>query len=407
MLSADQMRGKIVVFAGGVRFRPPTTFTSATNEAAAIVRVAGARIPANTLRSSTWPTANMLMRSGNPQEGPLTISVTDRSAEAMLGMPVAQATLGMAGKTVRGAIVFAESPAPARNVVAIVRGTDSKLRNTYVAMGAHADHLGISPESVDHDSLHLYNEAEFAILGLLNRGQRPTPEQVARVDSIRINLDSVRRIRPPRLDSIRNGADDDGSGSMTLLEIAESFAKGPKPKRSLIFIWHTGEEKGLLGSRWFADHMTVPLDSVIAQLNMDMIGRGEAKDRPTGSANYLELVGSRRLSTELGDWVVDVNKNQKQPFTIDYTYDAPGHPENIYCRSDHFHYARRGIPVTFFTTGQHGDYHQVSDEPQYINYEHLARVGQLVHDVALRVGNAKQRPVVDGQKMDPNGVCRQ
>src|SRR5205814_1443100 len=182
------------------------------------------------------------------------------------------------GKVVHGAIAFAESPAPARNVVAILPGSDPKLRGTYVALGAHSDHVGILPgEPQDHDSLHTYNQARFAILGLVPRGVQPTPEQRARVDSIHLNLDSLRDGRAARRDSIRNGADGDGSGSMTLLEIAESFARSTaRPKRSLLFVWHTGEEKGLLGSRWFSEHPTVPRDSIIAQLNMDMVGRGEA-----------------------------------------------------------------------------------------------------------------------------------
>src|SRR4029079_6946467 len=120
----------------------------------------------------------------------------------------------------------------------------------------------------------------------------PTPEQRAKVDSIVVNVDSLHRAHPARADSIRNGADDDGSGTVTLLEIAEAFSKvKTRPARSLLFVWHTGEEKGLLGSRWLSEHTTVPRDSIVAQLNMDMIGRGEATDLPVGAPNYLELVG--------------------------------------------------------------------------------------------------------------------
>jgi Zn-dependent M28 family amino/carboxypeptidase len=151
----------------------------------------------------------------------------------------------------------------------------------------------------------------------------------------------------------------------------------------------------------------VPRDSVVAQLNMDMVGRGDKSDLPVGGPTYLQLVGSRRLSTELGDLVEAVNKTEKMPFTFDYQFDTNGHPENIYCRSDHYNYARWGIPVVFFTTGLHGDYHQVTDEPQYIDYPHMARVGQLVYDIATKVGNADHRIVVDKEKPDPNGACRQ
>ena len=406
---ADSLRGSIVVFTSGRGGFAPPAFTNLVSSAALLVRAAGASLQRNAMRNATWPTANMLMKSGSQTEVPLTLLVTQGAAETLLGAPIASATAGARGKTVHGSIVFAESTAPARNVVAILRGSDPKLRTTYVAMGAHSDHIGILPgEAIDHDSLHLYNQARFAIVGLVPRGVPQTPEQRVRVDSIRIDYDSAHRARPARRDSVRNGADDDGSGSVTLLEIAEAFARSKaKPKRSIVFVWHTGEEKGLLGSRWYVDHPTVPRDSIVAQLNMDMVGRGEKQDIAVGAPNYLELVGSRRLSSELGDVVEDVNRRQLQPFAFDYSFDAPGHPENIYCRSDHYHYARWGIPVVFFTTGLHGDYHQVTDEPQYIAYEHMARVGRLVHDVATRVANMDHRPLVDGQKMDPNGVCRQ
>ena len=407
--SPDQLRGKILVFAGGRSGFTGTAFNTAVSGAAAVVRASGASLPASQVRSATWPTANMLMRGSSQTDAPLTVLATDRAAEVLLGAPLAQVTTGMAGKTVHGSIAFAETPAPARNVVAILRGSDPELRNTYVALGAHSDHIGILPgDAVDHDSLHVYNQARFSVIGMVPRGVQPTPEQRARVDAIHVDFDSLHRAHPVRRDSIRNGADDDGSGTVTLLEIAEAFARGKtRPKRSILFVWHAGEEKGLLGSRYYSEHTTVPRDSIVAQLNMDMVGRGEARDLPVGGPNYLALVGARRLSSQLGDAVEDVNRHQRQPFAFDYSFDAPGHPENIYCRSDHFHYARWGIPIVFFTTGLHGDYHQVTDEAQYISYEHMARVGQLVHDVAVKVANMDRRPVVDGTRLDPNGQCRQ
>src|SRR5204862_7000403 len=161
-------------------------------------------------------------------------------------------------------------------------------------------------------------------------------ELAQEIAAIRIDLDSVRKANGGiRLDSISNGADDDGSGSVTLLEIAERFAKEkPATKRSVLFVWHVAEEKGLWGSAYVTDHPPVPRDSIVAQLNMDMVGRGAASDLFEGGANYLQLVGSRRLSTELGDIVEELNKKEKPPFVFDYQYDANGHPENVYCRSD-------------------------------------------------------------------------
>jgi Zn-dependent M28 family amino/carboxypeptidase len=205
-----------------------------------------------------------------------------------------------------------------------------------------------------------------------------------------------------------NGADDDGSGSMAVLEVAEAFARSPtKPRRSLLFVWHTGEEGGLRGSRHFSDHPTVPRDSIVAHLNMDMVGRGGAADILGGGPDFLQLVGSRRLSTELGDLVESVNASSSRPLRFDYSMDANGHPERIYCRSDHVHYARYGIPIVFFTTGLHMDYHQLTDEPQYIDYDKLRRVAQLVYDVASRVGNLDHRVVVDKPKPDPTAPCAQ
>lgn len=342
----------------------------------------------------------------------LTIGLAPSAVVKFLGVPLVNARPGTLGRTIHGTIRSSMTPAPARNVVAILRGSDPKLRGEFVALGAHNDHLGMRRAGpLDHDSLKAYNEAAERIYvarthqGTQSAGRGLTPEELA---SIHVNVDSLRRIRPARLDSIYNGADDDGSGSVGLLEIAEKFAlTNPKPKRSLIFVWHTAEELGLYGSEYFTDHPAIPLDSMVAQLNIDMIGRGEAADIPGGGPHYVELIGSRRLSTELGDIVEAVNRNAKHNFVFDYTFDANGHPERIYCRSDHYEYARYGIPITFITTGGHSDYHQLTDEPQYINYPHLASVASFVADVASYVANLDHRVVVDKPKPDPHGRCTQ
>ncbi|MEO8193021.1 MAG: M20/M25/M40 family metallo-hydrolase [Gemmatimonadales bacterium] len=304
---------------------------------------------------------------------------------------------------------FAGSPNPdyARNVIAVLRGSDPVLRNEYVAIGAHNDHIGTRSVAVDHDSLRAFNFA-------LTRLNAPVWDRSSRVirDSLRptisINVDSLRRLRPARRDSISNGADDDGSGTVTVLEIAEALASMPvKPRRSILFVWHTAEEKGLLGSKWFTENPTIPRAQIVAQLNIDMVGRGSAEDIAGGGPDYLQLVGSRRVSAELGDIVEQENASQKQPFKFDYQFDANGHPERIYCRSDHYNYARYGIPVTFFTTGLHPDYHQVTDEPQYIDYEHMFRIADFIEDIAVRVANLDHRPKVDKPVGDSNAVCVQ
>ena len=338
-------------------------------------------------------------------ETPAFMYATTRVAEALLGAPLAGLQPGAEGRTVSGTVRFVDTPAehPARNVVAVLRGSDPALSGQYVAVGAHNDHDGIGPETLEHDSLRAFNLV-MRPEGANSTPGEPTADQSARIRAI---LDSLRRERKPRADSVLNGADDDGSGSVAALEIAEHLAQGTRPKRSVLFVWHTAEEMGLLGADWFTRHPTVPRDSIVAQLNADMIGRGGAADRPGGGPAYIQMIGSRRLSTELGDLVDRVNAEGGHGFEFDYTYDADGHPDNYYCRSDHYMYARFGIPIAFFSTGSHVDYHQLTDEPQYINYDKLARVTRLIADVARTVADLDHRVVVDKPKPDPDGVCQQ
>lgn len=337
---------------------------------------------------------------------PLLIILGSRLTSALVRGDIETLASGTAGKTVRGNLGYVEIPAPARNVVAILPGTDPALRGEYVALGAHSDHIGVNKHAVDQDSLRAFNQALHQ-LGAADPFTRIDPAKRA---TIRVNVDSLHHIRPAVMDSINNGADDDGSGSVGLIEIAEAWknAQGTdRPRRSVLFVWHTAEELGLFGSEYFTDHPTVPRDSIVAQVNIDMIGRGSASDIVGGGPRYLELIGPRRLSTEYAHLIEQVNAAEPVPFTIDYTFDADGHPENIYCRSDHANYARYGIPVAFFSTGQHSDYHQVSDEPQFIDYDHYASVVHLVYDVARTVANRDARIVVDQPKPDPKAECRQ
>ena len=354
------------------------------------------------------PHTSLQQRSDTAASTPAGVIVSSAVADRLLGAPLASAKPGALGRTVRGSIRFTSAPTstPARNVVAILRGSDPVLRNEYVAIGAHNDHVGISKRAVDHDSLRAFNTVMRPEGAESEMSGPPTAEQRARIGAL---LDSLRKIHPAaRLDSIFNGADDDGSGTVSVLEIAEAMAAAPtKPRRSILFVFHTAEEKGLYGSRHFTESPTVPRDSIVAQLNIDMIGRGKAGDLPNGGPAYLQLIGSRRLSTELGTLVETVNTRSNLGFAFDYQYDADGHPANYYCRSDHYEYARFGIPIVFFSTGGHQDYHMLTDEPQYIDYPHMARVATLVQDIAADVANLDHRVVVDKPKPDPYGSCQQ
>ena len=258
----------------------------------------------------------------------------------------------LTGRRFSARIEMRHEPFTAYNVVAIVRGSDPRLDKTYVTYGAHYDHIGIQS------------------------GMSP--------------------------DSIANGADDDGSGSVTLLAIAKSLMAA-RPRRSTLFVWHVGEEKGLLGSGYFTDHPTVPLDSIVAQLNVDMIGRRggptagfDSRVYGASAVDRLYVVGPHAApnnqSRALGAILDTVNARQIRPLRLDYEWDSLTHPENFYERSDHFNYARKGIPILFVTTGLHEDYHRVSDEPQKIDYDKMARVGNLLLELGATLGNREARP---------------
>jgi len=272
---------------------------------------------------------------------PLLLLGTPTAGSPLLpaGWPADDRAQVLGGRRFVASLAQRRTPIVEYNVAAVVRGSDPALQATYVAFGAHYDHVGI--------------------------------------------------VAPVQGDSIANGADDDGSGTVGLLAIARALQQSPvKPKRSTLFVWHVGEEKGLLGSSWFADHPTVPIDSIVAQLNADMIGRN--------APDLLYLVGPRAApngqSRRLGAIVDSVNAASARPFHVDRTFDNPNHPEHLYERSDHFNYARKGIPIMFFTTGLHADYHQPSDEAGKIDYEKMARVARLMMDVGRAVGDAIARP---------------
>lgn len=243
------------------------------------------------------------------------------------------------------------------NVVGIVEGTDPKLKDTYVAYGAHYDHVG-------------YRE------GLAGGGRgAQTPG------------------KPD--DRINNGADDDGSGTVAIMAVARAFAQGPRPKRSLLFVWHAGEENGLLGSLYSADFPVVPIEKIVAQLNMDMVGRNRNDDPK--QANTVYVVGSDRISTELHNINEDANASLAKPMTMDYEMNDPADTESIYTRSDHYSYASKGIPIIFYFTGLHPDYHAPGDSVDKIIFDKIQRVAQLAYETGRRVANLDHAPERDNK----------
>jgi len=340
------------------------------------------------------------------------LAISRHAATLLLGAAPSTLSPGAAGPTVSGQFDIARSPVPfpARNVIAIVRGSDPRLHGEYVSVTAHNDHVGFDHFPVDHDSLRAFNRV-VRPLGADSPVRDPTAQEWTRIHAI---LDSARRLRPPRLDSIRNGADDDGSGTVAILEIAEKMAHGgARPKRSILFVSHTGEEAGLLGSSWYTDHPTVPLDSIIGEIDQDMVGRANPTDFPRGDTEpgnptHLEVVGAKRLSRQFGEVIEKANARQPLPFVFDYEYDVPGQPLQQYCRADHYSYARYGIPSVSLSRGEHLDYHQVTDEVQYIDFPDLARVTRMVYDAALALADMPTRPPLDSPKQqDPHAACKQ
>jgi Zn-dependent M28 family amino/carboxypeptidase len=238
-----------------------------------------------------------------------------------------------------------------QNVVAVWEGNDSVLKDEYVALGAHYDHIGI---------------------GI-----------------------------PVNGDSIYNGADDDGSGTTALLAMAEALAHtNSRPKRSVLFVWHCGEEKGLWGSRYFTDHPTIQLDHVVTQLNIDMIGRSKKegdtnpRNAQLSGPNEIYVIGHTMMSTELGELSETVNKTFLN-VSYDYRYDDPADPNRFFFRSDHFNYARKGIPIIFFFDGVHEDYHQPGDSPDKIDYQKMEKVTRTIYMTLWEIAGRPARPKVD------------
>lgn len=328
-----------------------------------------------------------------PIAAPAAASISNAAATKLFGKPVDQLTVGATGSAVSANwnYAFKMSDTPARNVIAVLPGSDPTLAGEYVLVGAHNDHVGTLAASVDHDSTRAVNSVTRR-QGSNDPSCRPTPDQQHQIDSL---IARARSIRPIRRDSVMNGADDDGSGTVVLLEIAEKFAS-EKPKRSIIFISHQGEESGLLGSKWFTDHPTLPLDKIVAAHNMDMVGKGHVEQVKFGGPTSLQTLGSRRLSREFGDIIDSVNAVRSETMAIDKTWEVPSNPMNRFCRSDQVNYVRKDIPVTYFSLGYAQDYHMATDEPQYIDYEHAARVGRFVHDVMMAVAMRKDKPAIAG-----------
>ncbi|MDW7695502.1 M28 family peptidase [Flammeovirgaceae bacterium SG7u.111] len=196
---------------------------------------------------------------------------------------------------------------------------------------------------------------------------------------------------------INNGADDDGSGTVSVLEIAEAFTSAKKeghgPRRSMLFMTVTGEEKGLLGSRYYSENPIFPIENTVTDLNIDMVGRVDEKHKD--NPFYIYIIGSDMLSSELHELSEDVAKKQYPNIELDYQYNAKDDPNRFYYRSDHYNFAKHGIPVIFYFNGTHEDYHRPTDTVEKIHFDKMEQVARLIFSTAWEVANSDNRPLVD------------
>jgi hypothetical protein len=292
------------------------------------------------------------------------------------------------------------------NVVGLVEGTDPALKDTYILIGAHLDHVGYSQTGGGRGSgtnacRQRSAAAQAAVVAAGRTVQRPTPARGARGEAAGRGAGGAPAApaatpavppAPPvpvdQRDLVSNGADDDASGSTAILGVAKAFATGPKPKRSIVFVWHSGEESGLYGSRYNADFPAIPLEKIQVALNMDMVGRDDCNNLEGDFTNSLFIVGADRISTDLHNLIVQTNGATARPLALDYELNDLNDPENVYTRSDHYSYAAKGIPVAFFTTGLHPDYHRITDTAEKIQFPKMTRIAQLVYEVGFSIANS-------------------
>lgn len=246
---------------------------------------------------------------------------------------------------VSGSAVKTEEKVRAENVLGFLEGSDPKLKNEVLVITGHYDHIGLTLSGTD---------------------------------------------------KVNNGADDDGSGTTGVLLLADAFAKAKKaghgPKRSILFMTVVGEEKNLLGSQWYSENPVFPLENTITNLNIDMIGRVDKAHE--NDPNYIYIIGSDMLSSDLNKIGINAN-DQYIKMNLDMTYNNRTDPNMYYYRSDHYNFAKHGIPVIFYFNGIHDDYHQPGDEVSKINFDMLSKRAQLVYYTAWDLANRAKRPVVD------------
>ena len=358
-LDAAAVRGKVVLWVTDYT-KPAPASANAVGAALlaagpkAVIRVSNRDSSAFAQRLAGQSRARTVLGDGNA--GPIRFPVIEVHERVLADMFTSAGTSAAQARASTVAIVrpldgvrvmvdmkATRKDATAPNTIGILEGSDPTLKNEYIVYSAHMDH------------------------------------------------DGVRTPRAGATDSIWNGADDDASGTVGIVELAEAFAQqGARPKRSIIFMTVSGEEKGLWGSRWFSDHPTVPVTSMVANLNLDMIGRNSGKSKGDVKQWSDTIVVIGKEHSDLGATLNRVNA--AHPELHMNAIDDIWPEENFYRRSDHYNFARKGVPILFFFNGTHEDYHEPSDTPDKIDAEKESRILKLLYFLGQDIGNAVDRP---------------
>lgn len=338
------VKGKLVmVWAGDVPAGSRKGFSAFTQQNAAMKNGAAALLVVNKNIAATKNKGNMYVNRYQKTQRINTFSISEKLAEKIMGpgyaaQKAASQTTGFTAQVYKADIALSFNkttiPLQSSNVLGILEGTD--LKDEYVVITAHYDHLGT------------------------------------------------------KNGTIWFGADDDGSGTVAVLELAKAFSKakaaGKGPRRSILFMTVSGEEKGLWGSDYYSSHPAVPLDKTTVNLNIDMIGRTDPSRTYGDSSNYIYIIGDDKLSSDLKPISETVNKRYSK-LELDYKYNDPHDPERIYYRSDHYNFAKHGVPVIFYFSGLHPDYHKPTDTPDKINYSLMQKRAKLIFFTAWDMAN--------------------
>lgn len=336
-LALVDVKGKAVVVPVQGRFTQFLPKLEAAGATAAIVVAADSSYMEYILRIGKSMASNPRLTGAKPESGGFPSFIV---GENVAGKIIAKQEGGAKGSFSMKAIVKLQA-VPTENVLGFVEGSDKK--DEVLVVTGHYDHIGMDADG-----------------------------------------------------NVFNGADDDASGTTAVMVLARAFQQAKKdgagPRRSILFMTVTGEEKGLLGSAYYADNPIYPLENTIANLNIDMIGRTDSMER--AEKNFVYIVGSDKLSTELHE-INERNNANRTKLYLDYTYNSETHPMNIYYRSDHWNFAKNGIPVIFYFDGIHEDYHKITDTVDKIEWEHMLSRTHLVFYTAWELANREERIAVD------------